>query len=234
MAIRIFESKILEIKSLNPSVKYLKFSLPKDFEFKAGQYISLSVFADGKKFRTPYSLATIPGNKFAEFCIKLVENGKSSNFIKTLKKGDEIELFGPAGKFIIDENSKNKDLIFISAGTGISTFMSMIPSLLEGGFKNKLIFLKGFKTEENILYDKEFKELESKYKNFSFYNILSSPKNKNFKNKGYVQNFLDKFIPKNFQGDFYICGLSEMIDIVVKKLENKGVKENRIFFEKYD
>ena len=234
MAIRIFESKILEIKSLNPSVKYLKFSLPKNFEFEAGQYVSLSVFVNGKKFRIPYSFATVPNDKFAEFCIKLVENGKSSNFIKTLKKGDEIELFGPAGKFIVNEYSKDNDLIFVSAGTGISTFIGRIPELLRKGFRNKIILLKGFNNEDEILYEKEFLKLQKKYKNFEFHNILSKPKDKNFKDKGYVQNFLDKYTPKNFKGDFYLCGLKEMIDIVVKKLERKGIKENRIFFEKYD
>ncbi|MCH8945619.1 MAG: FAD-dependent oxidoreductase [Nanoarchaeota archaeon] len=234
MAIRIFESKILEIKSLNPSVKYLKFSLPKNFEFEAGQYVSLSVFVNGKKFRIPYSFATVPNDKFAEFCIKLVENGKSSNFIKTLKKGDEIELFGPAGKFIVNEYSKDNDLIFVSAGTGISTFIGMIPELLRKGFRNKIILLKGFNNEDEILYEKEFLKLQKKYKNFEFHNILSQPKDKNFKDKGYVQNFLDKYTPKNFKGDFYLCGLKEMIDIAVKKLERKGIKENRIFFEKYD
>ena len=232
--IKIFESKILEAKFLNPYVKYLKFSVPKDFNFKAGQYLSLSVFIDGKKFRNPYSITTIPNNKFVEFCIKLVENGKASDFVKNLKKGDKIELFGPAGKFIINENSKNKDLIFISAGTGISTFISIIPDLLKKGFSNKIILLKGFVNENEILYDEEFLELQEKYKNFEFHNVLSNPKNKKFENIGYVQDFLDEYIQENFQGDFYICGLSEMIDSVTKKLENMGFEKDKIFFEKYD
>jgi len=232
--IKIFESKILEAKFLNQYVKYLKFSVPKDFNFKAGQYLSLSVFIDGKKFRNPYSITTIPNGKFAEFCIKLVENGKASDFVKNLKEGDKIELFGPAGKFVINENSKNKDLIFISAGTGISTFMSIIPDILKKGFSNRIILLKGFVNENEILYDKEFLELQEKYKNFEFHNILSNPENKRSENKGYVQDFLEKYIQKNFQGDFYICGLSEMIDSVIKKLENIGFKKDKIFFEKYD
>ena len=234
MAIKIFESKVLEIKSLNSSINHLKFSLPKNFEFKAGQYVSLSIFADGKKLRIPYSLATVPNGKFAEFCIKLVKNGKSSNFIKNLRENDQIELFGPVGKFIVNEESKKKDLIFISAGTGISTFISMIPELLRNGFKNKIILLKGFKNENEILYEKEFLQLQKKYKNFEFHNILSKPEAKNFEDKGYVQDFLDKYTPKNFKGDFYLCGLKEMIDIAAKKLEDKGIKANRIFFEKYD
>ena len=40
--IQIFESKILETKNLTPSVKYLKLSIPKNFEFEAGQFIFLN------------------------------------------------------------------------------------------------------------------------------------------------------------------------------------------------
>ena len=232
--IKIFESKILEARFLNKYVKYLKFSVPKDFNFKAGQYLSLSVFIDGKKFRNPYSITTIPNGQFAEFCIKLVENGKASDFVKNLKKGDKIELFGPAGKFVINENSKDKDLIFISAGTGISTFMSIIPHILKKGFNNKIILLKGFVNENETIYDKEFLELQKRYKNFEFHNILSNPKNKKFENKGYVQDFFDKYIPKKFKGNFYLCGLSKMIDSAAEKLENIDFKKDKISFEKYD
>tara|TARA_Y100000296_G_scaffold74291_1_gene92645 strand:+ start:2988 stop:3692 length:705 start_codon:yes stop_codon:yes gene_type:complete len=234
MPVKIFKSKILEEKYLSQDVKCLKLSIPKDFKFEPGQYLSLSYYFNGKKFRSPYSIASTPNKKFIEFCIKLIDKRKSSNFIKTLKKGDKVELFGPIGKFTIDKNSKNNDLIFICVGTGIAPFASMIHFLLKKGFKKKIILLKGFRNENEIIYEKEFIQLQKKYKNFEFYNILSQPKNKNFKDKGYVQNFLDKYIPKNFDGDFYICGLSKMINSVVKKLKEKGIIKKRIFFEKYD
>lgn len=234
MAIKLFESNVLEAKYLNSNVKSFKISVPKDFEFKAGQYLMLSFFINGKKFRNPYSIASSPNKEFAEFCIKLIENGKSFDFIKNLKKGDRIEAFGPAGKFILDDNSKNKDLIFISIGTGIAPFKSMVFSLLEKGFKKKIILLNGFRNKDGILYEKEFSLLKKKYKNFEFHNILSRPENKNFEDKGYVQDFLDKYVPENFNGDFYICGLNKMIESVVKKLKEKDIDEKRIFFEKYD
>tara|TARA_Y100000310_G_scaffold77162_1_gene73718 strand:- start:4338 stop:5042 length:705 start_codon:yes stop_codon:yes gene_type:complete len=234
MSIKIFESKVLETKYFKSNIRYLKLSIPKDFKFKPGQYLLLSYYFNGKKFKSPYSIASIPNKKFIEFCIKLSDKGKSSNFIKNLKKGDKVELLGPAGKFVIDNSSKNNDLIFICVGTGITPFISMISFLLKKGFKNNIILLKGFRNENKILYEKEFSLLRKKHKNFEFHNILSQPKNKNFKNKGYVQHFLDKYIPENFNGDFYICGLDKMVDSVIKKLKEKNIGEKRIFFEKYD
>ena len=151
-----------------------------------------------------------------------------------MKKGDNVELFGPAGKFLVEKNSLQNDIVFISVGTGITPFMSMIPSLLEKKFKRKIIFIKGFRYEENILYDEELEKLKEKYFNFEFHNVLSRPKNPGFENKGYVQDFLEKYLPKNFKGYVYICGLSPMINEVKEKLISLGVDEKKILFEKYD
>jgi len=233
MVIKIFKSKILEARLLALKVKYLKFSLPQGFSFSAGQYLSLTIFDKEKKFRNPYTIATRPGKKFGEYCIKLKKKGKASNYVEKLKKGDRIELFGPAGKFVVKDKLKNKGVIFLSTGTGISPFCSMIPDLLNSGFKKKIILLKGFRNEKCILYDKFFLKLQKKYKNFEFHNILSRSKNKNFKDKGYVQDFFEKYISKNFQGIFYICGLDKMIEDSNKALRKMGFKKERIFFEGY-
>ena len=229
-----FESDILDIKNHKGNVKILKLSVPENFDFRAGQYVSISIPFKGKKLRRPYSIASPPGkNGFIEFCIKTIENGPASNYIKELRKDDKIELFGPAGKFLFEESSENKDIIFVSAGTGITPFVSMIPHLLENGFKKKIILLKGFRHEENILYDKEFSELSKKHSNLKFHNVLSRPKNPNYGNKGYVQDFLKKFLPEK-NCDIYICGLSPMINAVKEKAISLEIPENRIFFEKYD
>ena len=231
--ISVFNSEILEIKNLDGNVKILKLSVPENFSFRAGQYVSISIPFQGKKLRRPYSIASAPGKKgFIELCIKIVD-GVASNYVKTLFEGDKIELFGPAGKFIIFGDSLQRDIVFVAVGTGITPFVSMIPDLLEKKFKNKIILIKGFRHEENILYDEELKNLKRKHKNFEFHNILSQPKTSNFKNKGYVQDFLGKFIPKE-NSDIYICGLSPMINSVKEKAIELGIPNNRIFFEKYD
>lgn len=229
----IFNSEILEKKMITPSVARLRFSLPKKFDFIPGQYLSVSRISDGKKLRTPYSISSVPGDKFGEFCVKVMDVGKTSFYLAGLKKGDEIELFGPLGKFAVNESSREKDLIFISTGTGVTPFVSMISDLLEKGNKQKIILLKGFRKESEILCDEKFSELRKKYPNFSFQNILSKPEN-NPENKGRVQDFMDKYIGKDFKGDYYICGLGEMVDDVIGKLKKEGVGEDRIFYEKYD
>ena len=222
--ISIFNSKILDIKYLTKTVKQIKLSVPEGFSFKPGQYVSLTIIKEGKKIRKPFSIASNPKNNFIELCIKLVKNSETSKYIDNLKKNDEVELFGPAGKFTIQ--NKEKDICFISMGTGIAPFRSMVLDLLENNFKNKIIIFLGFRNEKNILYKKDFSKVK-------IYNILSQPKGRNYKFKGHVQDFL-KEIPKDFKGDFYICGLTEMVDSTKEKLISLGFEEKNIFVEKYD
>lgn len=233
--IQVFQSKVLNAGMANDSVKLLKLSVPENFQFKAGQYVSVSIPLDGKKYRKPYSIASSPGNeKTIELCVKIIEGSHTTNYIAKLQKGEKVELFGPAGKFVIEKDSFDKDVVFVAVGTGISPFRSMINNLLGNGFKKKIILIKGFRSEKSSLYDEEFSKLADKHGNFKVCNILSRPENPLFENKGYVQDFLEKYLPENFSGHVYICGLSPMINAVNEKLVSMGISEDGIFYEKYD
>lgn len=222
-----FKSKVLDVINLTPSIKHLTFSVPEEFDFYPGQFISLILNNNGGEIRRPYSIASQPSKKSIELCIKIVQNGLASPLIDDLKKENEIEVLGPMGDFIVKDFSKH--LIFISTGTGIGPFRSIINNLLENNFKNKIILLTGYRTEEDVLYESEFKELEKQFKNFSYHRILSrSEKEEN----GYVQ----KLVEKNLFPDsnYYICGLKEMVNSVKELLENKQIPKENIFFERYN
>ncbi|MEK6872863.1 MAG: FAD-dependent oxidoreductase [Nanoarchaeota archaeon] len=222
-----FRSKILDVINLTSSVKHLTFPVLEEFDFYPGQFISLILNKDGREIKRPYSIASQPSRKSMDLCIKIVQNGLVTPLIDGLKKGDEIEVLGPMGDFIVKDFSKH--LIFISTGTGIGPFRSIINYLLENSFKNKITLLTGYRTEEEVLYESEFKELEKKFKNFFYHRILSrSEKEEN----GYVQKLVEKNLFLN--SHYYICGLKGMVNSVKDLLSEKGIPKENIFFEKYD
>lgn len=222
-----FKSKILDIINLTSSVKHLTFSVLEGFDFYPGQFISLILNKDNREIRRPYSIASKPSKKSIDLCIKIVQNGLVTPLIDDLKRGDEIEVLGPMGEFIVKDFSKN--LIFISTGTGIGPFRSIINHLLENDFKNKITLLTGYRTEEEVLYESEFKQLEKQFKNFFYRRILSrSEKEEN----GYVQKLVEKNL--FLSSHYYICGLKEMVNSVKGLLENNKIPKENIFFEKYD
>ncbi len=217
-----FESEIIETNFLSEDVKHLVLSVPNEFKFIPGQYISVILEKDGKKIRRPYSICSSPNHKNKiELCIKIVENGIATPIISKLNIGNKLEVLGPLGEFMIDEKSKDKNIVFISNGSGIGPFKSMIPWILENGFENGINLIGGYK--EIPLYDKEFKDLEKKFPNFNYKVALSSQGRR-------VQDILktDK------DSHYYLCGLKEMINSVRAILVKNGVEMSNIFSEKYD
>jgi len=234
--LRTIKSKILEETSLTKDVKKFVLSIPEDFNFKAGQYVLLELTTKGKIQRRAYSIASDGLNpKHLELCVKKIIHEGFAHELFKLKKNSEIKLIGPVGKFFIKEKPK-KDLVFISVGTGIAPFKSMIEYLLqELKFKKSITLIQGYRHKKDILYKDYFSNLEKKYKNFKQHIILSQPEKPNPKTpKGHVQDFIEKLIKDPEKKSFYVCGMKEMTHQVSEKLHSLKIKPEDILFEKYD
>ena len=223
-----FKSKILDIIYVCKDTKHLTISTPNDFDFYPGQFISIFLNKDGREIRRPYSIASKPTPNSLELCIEILPNGLGTPIIDKFEVGEEIDVMGPMGGFIIKEQSASKDLILISTGTGITPFRSMIHHLLENNFQNKITLITGYRYDEDVLYEEEFKKLEKKHENFSYYRILS----REGEEKGHVQILIEKIFDE--KADYYICGLKEMVNSVKDLLLEKGIPKENVFFEKYD
>lgn len=237
MKIDNYEGEIVKILDFGENVKHFFIRLFKDCDFEPGQFISVEIPKGKEIVRRCYSICSWPkkeDKKVIELCIKKVENGIGTGYLFGLKEGAKIKFVGPLGKFVLMPNSKKKDIVFVSSGAGIAPFRCMTHNLLESGFKNNLFLLAGYRKEKQALYEEEFLELEKKYKNFVYWKVISQPELENYSGeKGHVQELIEKYISK-FDGDFYLCGLSDMVEDVRHLLLKKGVKEEQIFYEKYD
>ena len=55
-----FKSKIIETKYITDNTKHLIISIPEEFDFYSGQFISLIFYINGEEIRRPYSIASNP------------------------------------------------------------------------------------------------------------------------------------------------------------------------------
>lgn len=231
MAITQYNGIITKIEDIGDNVRHFIVKLDKEIEFKAGQFVNISIEDNGEKYMRPYSIASSPTKKDElEFCIKLIETGKVTPHIFKKKEKDQMIIKGPFGLFTL-ENSKKDKLVFISTGTGIAPFISMSKYLLETNAQKEIILIYGTKFENQTKYDKEFEKLEKENPNFKYIKIVSRPTEKYQGRIGHVQENLDMVDPQN--SEFYICGLQKMIDETKEKLNKKGVIDEFIHHEKY-
>jgi len=113
-----FKAKVLEIHEDVPDVFIIRLKRPKNFEFKAGQFIFIKKIINNIPAIRAYSISSSPKEKkYFELCVKKVKGGKVSPFLCSLKKGQILNFKGPAGKFILNSIPKTT-LVFAATGTG--------------------------------------------------------------------------------------------------------------------
>jgi len=229
-------AKLTRHTQLTNDVFELTFETENRLKFAAGQFITIKIEDKNQPCFRAYSICSAPqknNNKF-DICIKLIKDGRGSNWLNNLQIGEKINFIGPTGKFTFKETAK--DVLFIATGTGIAPFKSMLEDSPSGSPKNKITLLWGLRNTESIFYKKFLNKIKEKHENFSFTITLSDQEN-NIKwqgETGRVTDFLLKTKIDSKNTETYLCGLKEMIEEVSAILQKKGLSKEAIHFEQYD
>jgi NAD(P)H-flavin reductase len=175
-----------------------------------------------------YSVASWPdGTNNLELIITYLERGAMSEYLfKEAKIGDEFVYRGPMGIFTLPETI-DRDIFFVSTGSGISPFRSMVNYIADNGVPTqnvKLFF--GTRRQEDICYWEEMKLIESLVPNFEFIPTLSQEE---WKGKtGYVhEHYLSLIDDMKDKPLVYYCGWDRMVREGREHLAKRGFEMTR-------
>ncbi|MAG79100.1 flavodoxin reductase [Candidatus Pacearchaeota archaeon] len=219
-----YKTKILEIEDLTHDVKKFVVEKPEGYNFIPGQHTIVSInqpkWENKKRL---FTFSSSPEDPLLEFIIKVYPKNKGvTEKLHTLVIGDELII----GKALGILGYKNKG-IFITAGTGIAPFVSILKQLKkEGENKEQKLFFSN-KTCKDIIMEDKLKEI---FKNKIIFTLTREDK------EGYNKGRIDEsFLRKNiddFNQNFYICGSREFMKNIKDILKNIGIKEELIIIEK--
>lgn len=232
MMVKEYEMQISKVQEWCEGIKsiFLEYTGNEKMQFKSGQYVFLKAQVDGKLTVRAYSIASTPYDDKIEILFRVV--GTFTNYLNTLSVGDKILMVGPFGSFSTEE-AKNKKIVYIATGTGISPLLSMLRTLFKENkcseYK-KIVFIYGTRYKKMLVCKEEFDNMMKTCENFEFVPVLSREEEWRGR-KGHVQNCLGEYIFN--ECDYFICGLPIMTDDVKKLLIKKGIAEQNIHTEKY-
>ena len=243
-----YQTQLIKKTNLASNVYLFEFSLiePKEISFLAGQYLILLIPSKGETISRLYSIASPPWQKNSfELVVEFFDEGVGSTYLKNLKIGDKVLFKGPAGMFILKENSKNK--VFFATGTGIAPIRSMIMESQKSPFdledKSQKFLFWGLRKKEDVYFLEEFKKIKEEDKNFEFKICLSketslSKFESDFFSLGHVDYVFEKELyPKIketiFGFEFYLCGGRDVVESLRQFLLQKNIPQSAIFFEKF-
>ncbi|CCG24410.1 Yhb1 nitric oxide dioxygenase [Candida orthopsilosis Co 90-125] len=110
---------------------------------KPGQYVCIRWKLPGEKFEKSreYSISQVPENNEFRISVRKLEGGKISTFVhEQLKVGDVLSVAPPNGNFTYKEEPKEKNLVLIAGGIGITPLVSISQTALSQGRKVKLVY----------------------------------------------------------------------------------------------
>jgi ferredoxin-NADP reductase len=223
--------KILEVVQETPKIRLLRLERPVGVEFFCGQFFMVSLVDDPLvKVSRAYSLASSPENK-KHLEIGFEKVGVLTTKLFEMRRGENLKIKGPYGKFFFDEMFKG-ELILLGAGTGITPLMSVARQCFDKKLPNTVKLLYSVRVPEEIAYGKELSEMKKENPHFHYEATVTrmeeSAQEWNGRRGRIDEGLLKNTIHHRHECLVFICGAKEFVFSMIDMLSQIGVSKEQI------
>ena len=135
-------------------------ALEAPFPFEPGQYATLGLLGAENLVHRPMSVSSSADDLSEyEFFIRRVENGGFTPLLWERSVGDPINIKGPKGKFLLQDDGRRA--LFVASGTGLAPFISMIETLRHRNQTRDIVLLHGVSYDYDLAWRRQLTELET-------------------------------------------------------------------------
>jgi len=233
--------KIVDKRPESLNTKSFFLEPDKKFSYFAGQFIYCTLpklnYPDSKGATRSFTVSSSPTEgPLIRFTTKIRQESGYKKTLDTLVMGSLIEVDGPNGSFILDENEKGPH-IFIAGGIGITPFRSMLKYVLDKNLHFNLYLVYSCSTLEELSFKNELEHYADLSSNFELTFTISKPEESKHKWKGHIgridANLINK-VSSNYQNPTYwICGAGSFVDDMAMVLKNLGINKSKIKSDKF-
>lgn len=237
--------KVAEVRRETAQCVSIVFDIPielkENYQYKAGQYVTLKMTVGGEEVRRSYSLCSSPalGEAF-RIAVKKVDSGAMSPYLTdTLKVGDELDVMTPTGGFTTPISSANaKTYVLFAGGSGITPVVSILKTVLSQEPNSKVILVYANETESAIIFKDELNKWRTEYPDrLTIYHILNNPTEtiadvfKGIMTEEKAKEIVNQFVPTIQDTEYFICGPGPMMQNIENSLKALGVVKEKIHLE---
>ncbi len=223
---------------LTHDIKQIRLSLvdPPEISHKFGQYVQVEAPSpDGPVFRA-YSISS-PSYEpnVVELVVRIVPGGIGSTYLHNVQAGDPIVFTGSYGDFHINEDPE-VEMVLVGGGCGMAPMKNIIYSLYDRWPDRKCWLFFGCRSTADVFYLEQLNELAKKHPNFRVVYALSDPVGPDEQwdqETGFIHLSVDKYLHAGTSRQAFLCGPPPMIEAVTRVLEDKGLRPEDIFYDKF-
>jgi len=207
----------------NSKIIVLESTIGKFPYFRAGTFVTLSLKINGIVQTRPYSIFSSPNQALKGILeLGIQSAGDFSSFVTSkMKTGTKVIVGEPSGDFCYDNLRDNKNIFAIAGGSGITPFISMAKSIMEGSDDFNLTIIYGVKTRKDMMINpKDFKDPRIK-----IITILNNEQVDGFEHGFITSDVIKKHMPKD--ASIFVCGPNVMYRFIALELKKLGIKYAR-------
>lgn len=228
------ETRDAVVVTLKPSAKDVAV-----FDFTQGQYLTFRNSFDGEELRRSYSICAGRDEGVLRVGIKRVDGGAFSTWAnEVLKPGDMLDAMPPMGKFYTAiEPEKAKHYLGFAGGSGITTLLSIIKTVLAREPKSRFTLVYANRQINSIMFREDLEDLKNLYLGrFSVIHVLEQEGQEIDLFTGRVDAekmnaLFERWIDPKSVDTALICGPEPMMLAIAASLREHGLNDTQIKFE---
>ena len=130
---------------------------------RAGQYVRVGVDVDGVRHWRSYSLSGPEGDEHLTITVQEVDDGVvSRKLVRDLPIGTIVELEQASGEFLLPDPVPS-ELLFVTAGSGITPVMGMLRTLDRCGARPDVTLVHSAPTADDVIFGRELDALAERW-----------------------------------------------------------------------
>jgi ring-1,2-phenylacetyl-CoA epoxidase subunit PaaE len=223
----------------------LTFAIPKelaeDYRFSPGQYLTLRTTIDGEEVRRSYSICSGPEDGELRIAVKKIDGGAFSGWVaEELKRGDELDVMTPTGRFGVAAAPDRARLhVGFAAGSGITPILSIAKGVLAREPNSRFFLFYGNRSTGGMLFREALEELKDRFiQRFSVFHVISGeeqdiPILHGRLDGEKVRVLLRSLVPAASIDHVFICGPAGMSEQIEATCREIGIAEEKIHVERF-
>ncbi len=192
-----------------------------------GQYLGLKLVVDGQEVRRNYSLSQKADGRTLRISVKREPNGVVSNHLHNqIGVGEVLEVFPPAGEFVLQAGSA--PLALISGGVGITPTLAMAETALEQGERD-VVFIHYARTPKVQAFKETLDAWARKYPRFKLHLAYEDGAIEGAASGRPSLAHIQEWVPAD--ADAYFLGPKPFMQCINRALADHGLPRERRHFE---
>ena len=222
-----FETTVKEIIPRTPNVTSFRFPRPLELNYKAGQFLFVTINPSGKEMSKHFSFSSSPTEKeHIEFTKKFTDS-EFSSALKMLKVGDWARIDAPFGNFTFE--GEHQKIAMLAGGIGITPLISICKYCTDKQLDTKITLLYGCRTVVDIAFRMELEAMQQQNRHLKVVFTVNEPAADWHGAVGVINMDMVKREVSDYKETmFYTCGPPAMVEVMEKLVESLDLPKTQL------